>query len=620
MKFENKNINKFNNSKRNYLKEKTLNEFFEEIVCKIPNNVAITSFDTSLTYSEYNILANKLARTLMDNGVSAGDVVVIGFEKSIHMMVVIMAIIKIGAAYLPLQPDEPIERLKYIIKDSNAKIILIQKQGMYPEIEKIVDVLIYDKVSLHQDGSNINNKFPSSNVAYIIYTSGSTGMPKGVMIRHYSVVNHILWRIEKGMLTEHDVFLQKTPYTFDVSVWEIFLWCFVGAKLFICTNGRENNVEYLLTEIERNKITVCQFVPSMLLEILKYAKHRNCISKLSSLRLVFSGGEVLHRSTVSIFFDLLTHNYGTKLFNVYGPTEATIDATCFDCSVFDEKEIPVTIPIGTPIWNTKVYIVDEENQLCEDGEVGEVCISGDGVAVGYVGNSLSTKSVFLPDPWDKGKIMYKTGDMGYIEDEVIKFCGRKDQQIKIRGMRVELEEIESVINSMEGIKQSVAIYSGNELESKLCAFYTIYKEVKELELRNFLNKWLPSYMSPDVLIKVDSMLYTSSGKIDRQKMLSQYVNNKELVDESFRITVQNVMIQKEKEIFDVICRGIEIKDINDISPYIKLNELGIDSIKFISLIILLEETFNIEFEGDMLLPEAYPNVLAMVKYVVSRIA
>lgn len=609
----------FNNTEKDYMKEKTLNEFFEEMVKEIPDNVAITVHDSQLTYVEYNIWANKLARTLIKKGICEGDVVAICFEKSIQMMIAIMAIIKIGATYLPVDKKIPNERLEYILKDSKAKFFIKQKKEFLYDVDININVLIYDEMDFDSNGTNINHKFSSSNIAYIIYTSGSTGIPKGVMVRHYSVVNHILWRIEHCSLSNQDVFIQKTPYTFDISVWEIFLWFFVGAKLHLCACGKDSNVENLLNEIEENKVTVCQFIPSMLLEILKYSKHRQCVDKLKSLRIIFSGGEVLHSSTVSLFYELLTSCYGTQLYNVYGPTETTIDSTCFNCNlIMNQDKIPSSIPIGTPIWNTKIYIVDEKNNLCDDGTEGEIFISGDGVAAGYCSESSLENSVFVPNPWDKGKIMYKTGDIGCWNNGLIEFCGRKDQQVKVRGMRVELGEIESAINKIDGIIQSVVIYGMNDSDRKLYAFYVSNVEVTGEEIVSHISKWLPSYMIPNTFIRLDKLLYTSSGKIDRQKMISEYGIGNTVVDINSYTSKQMSLTKKEKEILDILCKELKVESSTCISEDTTFSDLGIESVSFIRLIVALEENFNFEFEDDMLMADVYPTVYSLVSYIISR--
>lgn len=587
----------------------TINEYFEEMVERQPKSIAIIDDNLQISYEEFNVLSNKLARTLASRGIGQGDRVALCFERSVHMMVAIMAIIKLGAAYIPIGLSIPNERVNFMLNQSGAKLFLVQNLKF--SVGAAVETMLYDMNLLHEDGSNLDLKFSNSNLAYILYTSGSVGEPKGVMIQHKSVINHILWRVKCCNLSINDVFFFKTPYTFDISVWEIFLWFFVGAKLDLCLEGNEGNVEYILTEINKRKISVCQFVPSMLLEILKYALHRKNEDKLKTLRVVYSGGEVLHSSTVSMFNELLTKKYETVLYNVYGPTETTIDSTYFCCNNI-MNDIPNNIPIGIPIWNNTIYIIDNDGNLCEEGVEGEIYISGQGVALGYIDQECNES--FIENPWNEG-ICYRTGDMGKIVNGMLQFCGRKDKQVKIRGMRVELEEIESLINTMEGVTQSVAVYLNDSKEGNLYVVYVAEQEITTDFMEKYLSRWLPKYMIPNIFIKVKNLFYTTSGKVDKNLVIEKYIKsyNRKLESIDQSMSAKSALNPREVMVLDAICSSINVTE--EITSKTRLFDVGIDSLKFISLIISLEEKFNFEFTGDMLLADKYPTVYDMARYV-----
>ena len=485
------------------------------------------------------------------------------------------------------------------------------------KLETEKEVIVYNELELDKGIGNVNIKFSELDIAYILYTSGSTGRPKGVKVPHEAVINHILWRIDCCEANAGDIFFFKTPYTFDISVWEMFLWFFVGAKVCICADGMERNVDYVINEIAKRKINICQFVPSMLSELLKYTKHRNAAEKLASLRLVFSGGEVLHTSVVNNFQDILTARYGTLLYNVYGPTETTIDCTFFCCSNEDKKdETQGMVPIGFPIWNTTIYIIDEQGNICDKGQEGEIVVAGKGVASGYVGD-VKSNAFDQIDLICEEKI-YRTGDIGKIIEGHIEFCGRRDRQIKIRGMRVELEEIEARINSLEEIVSAVVIYDQRQENGKLVVFYVANEPLDANVIRKHLRLFLPDYMIPDCYKQVKELVYTSSGKIDRCQMQYEYICKIADDELSSKMIYSDTLSRNEIEVLNVIIENINLN--YKLSQNTTLIDLGINSLGFISLIIALEDAFNIIIEGEMLLPTQYSTVFDLVKYVASLVA
>lgn len=509
-------LRQFNNTKAEYQKDKTIHEMFEEQAAKTPNNIAAIFERGMLTYRELNEKSNQLARALLKKGAAQGSIIAVMLERSIDMIVGIMGILKAGCAYLPISPEYPSDRINYMLNDSYSKIMLTVgtlKEGVIYNgiLIDLEDESIYD-----ENGTNLG-KIASSSLAYVIYTSGSTGRPKGVMIEHYSVVNRISWMQKRYPIGESDTILQKTPFTFDVSVWELFWWSFYGAKVFFLKQGGEKNPKEIVNAIENENITVIHFVPSMLSSFLDYIEVKGVSYRLKSLRQVFSSGEVLGFQHVESFNKLLNKACGTKLTNLYGPTEATVDVSFFDCPSGGELKV---IPIGKPIDNIKLYVVDKCAKLQPVEVAGELCISGDGVGRGYLNREELTAERFTDDPFDHGRTLYKTGDLArWMADGNIEYLGRIDNQVKIRGFRIELGEIEAHILSMRKVSDAVVIdRQDKEGEKYLSAYIVSSEPISQDELRADLLKELPEYMVPAYFIRLDEMPLTANGKINRKAL------------------------------------------------------------------------------------------------------
>ncbi|WP_291571170.1 non-ribosomal peptide synthetase, partial [Clostridium sp. UBA4548] len=423
----NKILYEFNDTKAYYPIDKTIHELFEEQVQKTPDNIAVVFEHKKLTYKELNKRANSLARVLRNKGVKADSIVGIMVERSLEMIVGIIGILKSGGAYLPIDPNYPKERIEYMLKDSGSKVLLSSNE-LVETIKFSGEVIdLCDENLVNENSVNLEKINDSSNLAYIIYTSGTTGNPKGAMIEHRSLVNRLNWMQKKYPITEKDTILQKTTYTFDVSVWEILWWSLVGAKVCMLTPNAEKDPMKIIETIDKYEVTTMHFVPSML-DVFLYCvgENKNNIN-LSSLRQVFSSGEALNFKQVSKFYKEFQND--KKLINLYGPTEATIDVSYFDCCN-DSKKI---IPIGKPIDNTGLYILNN-NDVAPIGVAGELYIGGHGLARGYVNRQELTAEKFVDNPFEPGTKMYKTGDLArWLPDGNIEFLGRVDNQVKIRG-------------------------------------------------------------------------------------------------------------------------------------------------------------------------------------------
>nr|WP_234410603.1 non-ribosomal peptide synthetase [Caldalkalibacillus mannanilyticus] len=404
-------LERFNNTVQEYPSEKTIHQMFEEQVERTPDAIAIVFEDQQLTYRELNERANQLARTLRAKGVQADQLVGIMAERSLEMMIGIYAVLKAGGAYVPIDPTHPEERIRYIMEDANADVLLVQRHLLEQAAFDGVCLVLEEEEIYHEDCSNLGAMNHSRHLAYVIYTSGTTGKPKGVMIEHHSVINRILWMQEKYPITASDTILQKTAVTFDVSVWELFWWAMVGSKVCLLSVGGEKSPEVILDTIAEHKVTTMHFVPAMLHAFLEYLEHQSGSEpeeKLFSLRQVFASGEALTPSHVNRFVRLITPVNQAQIINLYGPTEATVDVSYFDCPSNEEC---VSVPIGKPISNIQLYIVNENNQLQPVGVAGELCIAGVGLARGYYNRPELTAEKFVENPFVSGERMYRTGDL-----------------------------------------------------------------------------------------------------------------------------------------------------------------------------------------------------------------
>jgi amino acid adenylation domain-containing protein len=505
----------FNDTYADYPRDKTIHQLFEEQVDRTSDNIALVFMDEQMTYSELNARANQVARALREKGVKADSIVGIMAERSFEMIVGILGILKAGGAYLPLDPEYPKERIKFMLEDSEAKILLTQSnlKGMFKfevDISELEDYTAHEGVD-----SNLEPVNGANDLAYVIYTSGSTGKPKGVIVEHRSVVNLLhgmeaCYPLEKG-----NVYLLKTAYIFDVSVPELFSWFISGEKLVILPPGYEGQPKEIINAISENKITHLNFVPSMLSAFLEETKnHSN--EKIQSLKYLFAAGEVLKQEAVCSFYKYLRN---ASLENIYGPTEATVYVTKYN-AVPGEKNS--SVPIGKPMANYKVYILSPNKGLSPIGVSGELCIGGDGLARGYLNRPELTAEKFVENPYITCEHMFRTGDLArWLPDGNIEFLERIDDQVKIRGFRIELGEIESRLLEIESVKEAVVLAREDELGDKyLCAYVVAEEELLVKELRERLAESLPDYMVTSYFVQLTELPLNPNGKVDRKALLA----------------------------------------------------------------------------------------------------
>ena len=518
-------IAKFNRTETKFPDNVTLQELVEAQIDKHSSDTAvICDHDKvvgapSLTYAQLNDKVNQLAHLLRAEGVRPGHVVALMVERSFAMIIGVLGIVKAGGAYLPVSPDNPPDRIDYMLKVGGVKVLLVQS--------KTATRIVFGGLIINLDdpgvyrGSTANPAILNKpqDLAYVIYTSGSTGKPKGVMIEHRSVVNRLHWMQQAYPIGESDVILQKTPYYFDVSVWEIFWWALQGARLCFLTPGGERNPLAIIETIRKHHASVMHFVPSMLNVFLEYVDGKaaaGVLKSLASVRRVFASGEALTSSHVRKFNDIWGSHTGARLTNLYGPTEATVDVSYFDCPAHNDFE---SIPIGRPIHNIRLYVIRDGQQVAI-GEAGELCIAGVGLARGYLNNAALTNEKFTDNPINPGERIYRTGDVArWLPDGNIEYLGREDNQVKIRGMRIELGEIENTIREHPGITDCVALVKKYSENIILIVAYVVCKSDLDVEgLKHYLKKHLPAYMIPNHFEKIDEMPLTPSGKADRKAL------------------------------------------------------------------------------------------------------
>ncbi|MFE4118690.1 amino acid adenylation domain-containing protein, partial [Priestia sp. YIM B13448] len=583
-----------------YAHESMIHELFEQQVMRTPEAVAVVYEDGQLTYQEINEKANQLAHYLQKRDIGPESLVGICVERSLDMIIGLLGILKAGGAYVPMDPSYPENRLRYILEDSQIQVLLTKEalQGWLPEgIQAICldrDQAVISKESSLAPVSGVT----ANNLAYIIYTSGSTGNPKGVMIEHHSVINRLQWMQKNYPLSEQDTVLQKTPFSFDVSVWELFWWSFVGARVCLLPPGGEKDPAMIEECIERYRVTTMHFVPSMLSTFLDYMEQSKAKKDVSSLCQVFTSGEALNTEQVRRFKGVFYDFQQTKLSNLYGPTEATVDVTYYDCDL--EKEL-MLIPIGRPIDNTELYVLDQNQQVVPIGVAGELYLGGVGLARGYFNRPELTAERFIPHPFKEGERLYRTGDLvRYLNDRNLEYIGRIDNQVKIRGFRIELGEIEAVLHDHPSVKEAVVLVREDHPGDKRLVAYVV-GEGNTGEWREHLKTQLPNYMVPAYFVEMEEMPLTPNGKIDRKALLA-------LDGQSMSVNIVSSRTPVEELIASIWGQVLDIENIGVQNSFF---ELGGHSLLATQVVSRLQEVFQIELPVRELFE--YPTVEALAK-------
>ncbi|WP_236069081.1 amino acid adenylation domain-containing protein, partial [Citreicoccus inhibens] len=507
----------WNGAASDFPRDVLLHQCIEAQVARTPDGVALVFEGTRLTYSELDMRANQLAWHLRSLGVGPEVRVGLFLERSLEMGVALLATLKAGGAYVPLDPEYPAQRLTWMLEDATPPVILTQERllsRLPPHAARVVCLDTgWEEIAARPHDAPAPLASAHS-LAYVIFTSGSTGRPKGAMNTHEAVVNRLLWMQDTYRLREDDVVLQKTPFSFDVSVWEFFWPLMTGAVLVIAKPGGHQEPGYLARLIAREVVTTVHFVPSMLQVFLEEPTVERC----KALRRVVCSGEALPLELAERCFQELSW---VDLHNLYGPTEAAVDVTAF---TYGSVQARRSVPIGRPVANTQIRLLDANLRPVPVGVPGELFIGGVQVGRGYLGRPELTAERFVPDAFSEtpGARLYRTGDVArWLPDGNVEYVGRADFQVKVRGLRIELGEIENALEQHPAVKQAVVVAREDRAGDKRLVAYVAVRGADAVDsamLRERLHEKLPEYMVPSTIVLMDALPLTPSGKVDRKAL------------------------------------------------------------------------------------------------------
>jgi amino acid adenylation domain-containing protein len=474
-----------------------------------PDAPALLTDQATVSFGELDARSTALAHTLRERGIGRDTPVGILADRSVELLVAVLAVLKAGGAYLPLDPAYPAARIDYLLSDSGAPLVLARPE--YRTLAGRLPVLDLDEPANYPSGKGeIADPPTPSDLAYVIYTSGSTGEPKGVAVEHRAVVNRLAWMQRAYPIGPGDVLIQKTSISFDVSVWELFWWTFTGAALALLEPGGEKDPAAIVAAVERHAASTVHFVPSMLAPFLDHVERYGEASRLTGLRRVFTSGEALPPRLGRRLAELLPQ---AELVNLYGPTEATVDVTHQPVHAADPR---ARLPIGRPIDNLRGYVLEPSGHRAPVGLPGELCLAGTGLARGYLGRPELTTERFGPVAGIAEDRLYRTGDLvRWLDDGSLDYLGRIDRQLKVRGYRVEPGEIEECLRSHPAVRDAAVVDRHDGWQTSLRGFVVAAEPVTEAELKRHLRQRLPEYLVPSRIAQLDALPLTPNGKLDR---------------------------------------------------------------------------------------------------------
>ena len=583
-------VDSWNNTAVEIGSDQTLDDLLRDQARRTPNAPALSFGDQTLTYAQLRNRVDAVAASLAVRGVGAESVVGVYAKRSLDMIVAIHGIVAAGGTYLPLDPDLPSERLAFMIEDADAALVITAAAPLAADFSTAIEVVAVtdlEKPIGSQHDADSRDVATADNAAYVIYTSGSTGKPKGVVNEHRGIVNRLLWMQDTFALDADDVVLQKTPFTFDVSVWELFWPLMVGAQLHIAAPDAHRDPRHLVGEITASGTTVMHFVPSMLAVFADEPAIESC----TSLRALICSGEALPRDLQ----DRTLNRLDVELHNLYGPTEAAIDVTWWRC---DPSSPLDTVPIGAAIANTRMHVLDHDLAPVPPGAQGELFIAGVQVARGYLNRpELNAKTFLEPGTVaaEPGRL-YRTGDLGrHREDGTIEYLGRTDHQVKLRGLRIELGEIESVLTNHPMVTNAAVLDRQDRPGDVYLAAYVVLDgspgDITD-ELRAHLAKSLADYMIPSVFITMDEFPLSSSGKTDRKALPAP-----PLVESAPELPVGEV----EAVVAAIWCELLGVETVDRLTPFFRA---GGHSLLIIRLAHALGERFERTVEVTALIDHA----------------
>jgi amino acid adenylation domain-containing protein len=562
----------------------TIHGTFEKRAIANPKKTALVFDGAEMSYEELNRRSDIVASALSEKGIGTGEKVSIMLERSFEMVIGILGILKSGAAYLPIDPDYPEARIRFIISDSNSKVMLVNS-SMVPKASSFgIDCICLNENQMYLENTQIVKRiYNPRDLAYVLYTSGSTGRPKGVMIEHRSVVNLLSWLEKQYPQEDSDAYLLKTAYTFDVSVCELFGWFFGTGRLVILKPSDHTSPNSIVEALLKYNITHIQFVPSMLDAFIS-AKDIGMVNSESKLKYVLVAGEVLSENLVRRFYDRVKN---VRLENLYGPTECCVYSTAYSTNKYN---INKNISIGKPLPNYSIYILDRNKMLQGIGIPGEIYIAGFGVACGYMNRNDLTEEKFESNPFLPKDRMYRTGDSGrWLSDGNIEFLARLDDQVKLHGYRIELSEIENLLLAHPTISEAVVLLIDDLRGNHLCAYVVPDSDVTASSLQKYLAELLPAYMIPREFVKLGNLPLLPNGKIDKVSLRNMPVeaplgHNHLMPRNSVEEGLRNIWIG---------LLGIADLFVND-----NFFELGGNSLSSIKMALAIEKIFCVRLSLD----------------------
>ncbi|MCX7366152.1 MAG: amino acid adenylation domain-containing protein [Alphaproteobacteria bacterium] len=578
-------IEDWNRTDTDYLKDQCVHQLFAQQVLRTPRAVALVCDEHQLSYAELDARSTSLAKYLQRRGVLPEQIVAVCVERSLDMVVALLAVAKAGAAWLPLDPRFPAERLRFMLDDSRASLVLTQSaiRPMLTDVAAISLDTEWDAVEERASGVDLREESDASHLAYVIYTSGSTGVPKGVMVEHRALTNFLCSMAKRPGLAAGDRLLAVTTYSFDIAALELLLPLVRGGTCLICPASRAGDADLLRQEIRQQRPTVMQATPSTWTMLFASGWRNEERMKL------LCGGEPLPPALKQQFVASRS-----EAWNMFGPTETTIWSTVASITGDDAE-----VSIGTPIANTQIHILDRYGRLVPRGVPGELCIGGDGLARGYLGNPALTAERFIANPFRPGTRLYRTGDLArWREDGALEHLGRLDHQVKIRGHRVELEEIETRLDRHASVVQSVVVARAQQGSQQLVAYYVAKgRPATPVQLKEHLARHLPDYMIPAFYVVLPELPLTANGKTDRKALAAR----EPVVQRVVAAPVSDSRIEQA-----LLGMWRTLLDIGSIDVDDRFFELGGNSVTAVILARQIGDRFGVEFRAPDLF--RYPTV------------
>ncbi|SEB35211.1 amino acid adenylation domain-containing protein [Tenacibaculum sp. MAR_2009_124] len=566
-------LNVFNATKVAYPLDKTVVDLFGDQVQKSPTAIAATFEGLELSYQELDNRSNQLANYLVSKGVKADDLIGICLERGLDMIIGVLGILKAGAAYVPIKPDFPQDRIAYLLEDTNCSLVVsnLESQEKLEPFSNNIQLVELESIADYAT-NGVELTYSPNNLAYIIYTSGSTGLPKGAMIEHAGLLNHLLLMVEELKMTNDSVVAFTAPFTFDISVWQLLSALLCGGSVAIYSEESILDIEEFQSSLSERNISHLQLVPSYIASLLETG---NSTAGLSNLDYFLVTGEAATKSLLDKWFSLYPQ---IPVVNAYGPAEAADDITLH---IMNESPNGGVVPIGKPVANMDVYVVDRFGNLCPIGVIGELWTAGIGVGRGYLNRTELTKEKFIENPFiTEGGRLYKTGDLGrWLPDGTLEFVGRTDDQVKIRGYRIELGEIENAISQVASIQNCCVLAKKDQNDiNRLVGYVVVEGEFNKEKVQDVLKDSLPEYMVPMLWITLEEMPLTANGKIDKKSLPepdTSQLSTREYVAPRNEIEKQLVAIWQE-------LLGVEKIGVND--DFFELGGHSLLATRLVSLI------------------------------------